>query len=264
MITLGNFSGASLSFLILNIFVVALLGVLVLADYRRRIRTLIRGGDTIVVNLPPERPDDLQLRFNIITTPKTEQAPSQRSSIPFGVLGIEFLGALCFAMFAAIIWLSLQGTAVLPIRFVAVTLCFMLPFLIIITLVIGPDRRGQSIPLIAFLALGFLLAIVIVVRQPEHSLKLLSDLLIHFFLLLGGGAFILSLGLFNRSLRAIWPILLMIILLCTAGMTAQAALNNVFGDLALHLYLTLAASIGFGAYLAIALAFLPGFLLAGC
>ncbi len=261
MITLGNFSGASLSFLIVNLFVVALLGVVILAAYRRRIRALMRGGDAIAVNPPPERPGGLQLRFNIITTPQTEHASTQRSSIPFGVLGIEFLGALCFAVLAAVFWLSLSGTAILPVRFAAVTFCFMLPFSMIITLVIGPDRRSQSMPLIAFLALGVLLAIVIAVRQPENSLKLLSDLLIRFFLLLGGGAFILSLGLFNRSLRAIWPTLLMIILLCTVGMTAQAALNNVFGDRALHLYLTLAASIGFGAYLAIARAFLPSFLL---
>lgn len=55
MITFDNFSGASLSFLMVNIFVVALLGVMILAAYRRRIRALMRGGDAIAVNLPPEK-----------------------------------------------------------------------------------------------------------------------------------------------------------------------------------------------------------------
>ena len=86
MITFDNFSGASLSFLIVNLFVVALLGVVILAAYRRRIRTLMRGGDAIAVNLPPEKPGGLQLRFNIITTPLTEHAPTQRFSILFDVL----------------------------------------------------------------------------------------------------------------------------------------------------------------------------------
>jgi hypothetical protein len=261
MITLSNLSGALVSHLFLNLAVIALLGVVILAAYRRRIRTLMRGGDTIAVTLPPEKPGQSALRFSIIAPSRIAHARSQSRNIPLGVFGVEFLGGLCFAVLAAFIWLSLQNTAILPIRFAAVTLCFFLPFLILVFLVIGPDRRLQSIPLIAFLALGALLAIAILIRQPEGSLKLLSDLLIGFFLFLGGGSFVLSLGLFNRSLRAIWPTLLIFILLCSAGMIVQAGLNSVFGDAALHLYSSLAVSIGFGAYFALALAFLPGFLL---
>ena len=56
MITLSNFSEALVSHLFVNMALIASLGVVIFAVYHRWIRTLMRGGDTIVVSQSGRQP----------------------------------------------------------------------------------------------------------------------------------------------------------------------------------------------------------------
>jgi len=260
MVTLGNFSGAFLSFLIVNLFVVALLGIVILAAYRRRIRVLMRGGDSIAVSLPPERPGQTRLRFTTIASPQISQTRSAAQDIPFAVFAIELFGGLCFAILAALFWLQSSGIAILPMRLFALTLAFLLPVLVVMALLVGPDRRKQSFVLLGGILFFMVFGATLVLRQPDNGLLVLWQVLYFFIIRTGGTALTPLLGLFNRSLRSLWPILLVLVFLCTLGILAQLALRSVFLEQADHLYLSAAISIGLGWRTAVVLEHLPGFL----
>ena len=145
MLTIENLSGAFLSILIGNLCLIALLGALVLAAYRRRIRALMRGGDSIAVSLPAERPGQTKLRFATIEPQQITQTRSAARDMPLAVFAIELFGGVCFAMLAALLWLKSSGSPILPMRLFALTLTFLLPVLMVIALLVGPDRRKQSL-----------------------------------------------------------------------------------------------------------------------
>jgi hypothetical protein len=259
MLTSDNFSGAFLSILLANLVLIALLGALILAVYRRRIRTLMRGGDSIAVSLPPERPGQNRLRFTTIASPHISQTRSATPDIPFAVLAIELFAGVCFATLAAMLWLRSSGTPILPLRLAAFTLTFILPVLVVMALVMGPDRRKQSFLLIGGFFVFIVFGATLVLRQPDDGLLVVWQILFYVIIFYGGSAFVPLLGLFNRSLRALWPILLVLVFLCTLGVLAQLALRSSLMEQMDHLYLSAAISIGLGWRTALVLAHLPGF-----
>ena len=260
MLTFANFSGAFSSYLIGNLFVIAFLGFFLLAAYRRRIRALMRGGGPIPVNLPPERPGQQKLRFEVVAPSQIIQTRSATQDIPLAVFAIEFFGGLCFALLAALFRLHAEGFSILPMRLLAYTLPLLLPLLVIMALLVGPDRRKQSFFLVGSFLVFVIFGATTVLRQPDNGLQLLWPYLYAVIFLVVGTAFIPMLGLFNRSLRALWPILLILVFLCTLGILAQVALRTLWLDQLDHLYLTAARSIGLGAHTAFILSHLLGFL----
>lgn len=261
MLTIENLSGAFLSILIGNLCLIALLGALVLAAYRRRIRALMRGGDSIAVSLPAERPGQTKLRFATIEPQQITQTRSAARDMPLAVFAIELFGGVCFAMLAALLWLKSSGSPILPMRLFALTLTFLLPVLMVIALLVGPDRRKQSLLLLGAFVVFIIFGVILVLRQPDDGLMVLSQILFYVIIRIGGTAFAPLLGLFNRSLRALWPILLILIFLSTLGILAQLALRSMFLEQMDHLYVSAATSIGLGVRTALVLAHLPGFLL---
>jgi hypothetical protein len=260
MLTLANFSGAFSSILFVNLFLIALLGVFILAAYRRRIRALMRGGASITVSLPPERPSQTRLRFSTIASLQNNQPRSARPDIPFGVFAIELFSGICFAFLAAVLWLRSSGSPILPMRLFANTLTFLLPVLVVMALVVGPDRRRQLFLFLSYLFVFMVFGATLVLRQPDNGLLLLWQFLFFSIILTGGTAFIPLLGLFNRSLRALWPVLLILVFFCTFGVLTQLALRSVFTEQMDYLYVSAAISIGLGSRTALVLAHLPGFL----
>lgn len=246
-------------FLVLAAAVVFALVVslLLLHRYRRAvIKSMRRRGGSKIAEptgfIPPEEPHPLNetaLTFNFVTT-ETLGAENQRERLlyreakrrPWLAALVYAVAGCCFAvtMTAAFLWAT--GMEFLPFRYLYLTWANAWPVVLTTNSVAVVSRRGKIVAFSIYLLIGSALGAVLLARSPDLTVAQLAYL----WLNANGIPSILLLVFLNRRIRAVGPLVMILMLL---GVTGASLLVSVAGSnpKLLRAISDFAASIGLGA-----------------
>jgi hypothetical protein len=242
------FNRGAVAFSLLASFVLVLpTGLLLLARYREVIDQLMRratstsSGDNGVRRSP-----GMSLKLRV----QRADAQNHPIRLPSGPLAraalIELAGGLAFGLTAALNVLLLAGFEILPIRFIAVTVTFAWPSVLVLNLMWGPDRPRRVATVAAFGAVIMLLCLVSGLSSDDggHMAFLAPVMLWAIYGSLG----LLVLLFLNRSIRAIGPVL--VLMAAAAVFGANFALSLLTTDAGIAAAIEMAEMIGGGAWTA--------------
>jgi hypothetical protein len=233
----ANQEGAFLFYLLLGGFLTFVLGILALVLFRRAVRRNMQGAqaaDPPVAASGSRRPAraPLVLRVETLSAPPSGMGPSDR---PLGRLAAAHaIAGLSFGIVAALLLLVRSGTELDPLRFAAVAWAFTWPTVLVLALLVGPDRRTQAKILLCY-AGG--LAILC------FAARLLAPALV-WGLYAAPSAFLLL--FLNRAIRAIGP--LVIVFTTVALLGSHVALSILAVESVLMGAAGLAADTGIGGH----------------
>src|ERR1051325_10726954 len=196
--------------------------------YRRAVIKSMRrvGGSEILQPkgyLPPEpphQPHEAPLNFNWILRRAANASPAAgvlyRSSIRRRCLAafVHVIAGCCFAAVMTAAFLLAGKLAFSPFRFLYITWANAWPILIAIDLAVG-FRRGKWIGFVIYFLIGGILGSISLAKSP--NLKLAE--LLYFWLDVNAPPTILLLIFLNRWIRAVGPLVLVVMLLGVTGAT---------------------------------------------
>lgn len=218
-----------LSFVLAAAAVFALVvSLFLLHRYRRAvIKSMRRRGGSKIAEptgfIPPDEPHALNetaLTFNFVTT-ETLGAASKREQFlyrktkrrPWIVALVYAIAGCCFAatMTTAFLWAT--GMEFLPLRFFYLTWANAWPVVLTTNLVAVLSRRGKIIAFAIYLLIGSALSAALLARSPDLTVGQLAYL----WLNVNGIPSILLLIFLNRRIRAVGPLVMILMLLGVAG-----------------------------------------------
>lgn len=201
---------------------------LLLRLYRRAvIKSMRRGGGSEFLEpkgyLPPEpehKPHDASLNFNFLARRalKTNRGAISlyRSAIRRRWLAafVHVIAGCCFAAVMTAAFLLAGKLAFSPFRFLYIMWANAWPILIAIDLAVG-FRRGKWIGFVIYFLIGGILGSISLAKSP--NLKLAE--LLYFWLDVNAPPTILLLIFLNRWIRAVGPLVLVVMILGVTGAT---------------------------------------------
>jgi hypothetical protein len=201
---------------------------LLLRLYRRAmIKSMRRGGGSEILEpkgyLPPEpehKPHDAPLNFNFLARPTLKANRGAislyRSAIRRRWLAafVHVIAGCCFAAVMTAAFLLAGKLAFSPFRFLYIMWANAWPILIAIDLAVG-FRRGKWIGFVIYFLIGGILGSISLAKSP--NLKLAE--LLYFWLDVNAPPTILLLIFLNRWIRAVGPLVLVIMILGVTGAT---------------------------------------------
>lgn len=198
------------------------LGVIALTLLRRAIaRNMAATGGGPPATLPdrPRRDADTPLAFAVDTAATATTAQADR--ILRRMLVAHAAAGLVFAIVATLILLPMTGSRLVPLAVAAVTWAFAWPTVIVLSLVVGPDRRVQGLILLGYF--GVLLALCVIaglVGTQSHSTDGVTipgfTLPLALWVIYATPSLFLLLFL-NRTIRAIGPLVLVFAFVLVLG-----------------------------------------------
>jgi len=219
-----------LSFVIVVATILAFIASFVLLQlYRRRVTKSMRRRSSHQLletrgYLPPElehTPNDTPLSFEFID----RVAPAAPSEAEFLFRSarrrrwitalVQSLAGACFAATMTAAFLTAGKMDFLPFRFAFLTWSNIWPALIAIDLIVGPSRRSRLFGVFGYFALGAVIAMVVLVKNPGLPIGQLLYLWLDFNAI----PTILLLIFLNRRIRALGPLLLVFMIIGVAGAT---------------------------------------------
>jgi hypothetical protein len=201
-------AGAFVFYLVLGGLLTSGLGVLALVLFRRAVRKNMAGAraaDPSVAASGLRRPAraPLVLRVETLSARPSGIGPSDRA---LGRLAAAHaVAGLSFGIVAALLLLVLSGTELDPLRFAAVAWAFTWPTVLVLALLVGPDRRTQ-----AKILLGYAGGLAILC----FAARLLAPALV-WGLYAAPSAFLLL--FLNRAIRAIGPLVIVFTMVALLG-----------------------------------------------
>jgi hypothetical protein len=250
----ANQEGAFLFYLLLGGFLTFALGILALVLFRRAVRRNMQGAvlaDPPVAASGSRRPAraPLVLRVETLSAPPSGMGPSDR---PLGRLAAAHaIAGLSFGTVAALLLLVLSGTEIAPLRFAAVAWSYTWPTVLVLALLVGPDRRTQAAIVLCYLGgLVILCLAAWLTGTPELNVGalfsipgFLSPALIWGINALPSAFLLLFL---NRAIRAIGP--LVIVFTTVALLGSHVALSILAVESVMMGAAGLAADTGIGGH----------------
>ncbi len=172
--------------------------------------------------LPPDpehKPNDAPLSFNFITRDAADT--SKRAALLYQTLAqrrwraalIHIIAGGCFAAAMTAAFLSAGKMDFAPFRFVYLTWANAWPAVLAVDLAVGLSRRGRLIGAAGYFLLGAIIGVVVMVTSPGLTTVQLLYLWLNGNLL----ATLLLFIFLNRSIRAIGPLMLVLMILAVTG-----------------------------------------------
>jgi hypothetical protein len=228
-----------------------------LRRYRRAvIKSMRRRGGSKIAEptgfIPPDEPHALNetaLTFNFVTT-ETLGAENQQERLlyreakrrPWLAALVYAVAGCCFAatMTTAFLWAT--GMEFVPFRYLYLTWVNAWPVVLTTNLIAVLSRRGKIIAFAIYLLIGSALGAVLLARSPDLTVAQLAYL----WLNANGIPSILLMIFLNRRIRAVGPLVMILMLLGVAG--ASLLVSVAGGNLKLLRAISdFALSIGLGA-----------------
>jgi len=159
-------------------------------------------------------------------------APSARDRTPlFRVALAHTVAGLAFAIVATFLLLILSGMELFPVRTAMVTWAQAWPTVLVLCLLVGPDRRLQILIVLGYVSMIAIICVLAQIRGADEirlgSLTFPGFLNPVFYWAIESAPYVFLLLFLNRTVRAIGPLVLVFVfILLIGGHAATTALSN--------------------------------------
>jgi hypothetical protein len=213
------------------------IGIAALAMLQRSIlrhMTATRGPPGSGPMVLPERPRKAASASFALAPEDPATAPSasiRARRALFRLALAHAVAGLAFAIVATVLLLTLSGMELFPVRTAMVTWAQAWPTVLVLCLLVGPDRRLQMLIVLGYVSVIAIICVLAQIRGADEirlgSLTFPGFLNPAFYWAIEAAPYVFLLLFLNRTVRAIGPLVLVFVfILLIGGHVATTALNN--------------------------------------